>query len=445
MKTILLSGGSGKRLWPLSNDARSKQFLKLLRNPDGEQESMIQRVVRQIRAASLTDDILVATGVSQKDSVGNQLGGGISVITEPSRRNTFAAIVLACSHLAEGNTDPEETVIVMPCDTFADESYFKSIARMDRAVRDGVAEMVLMGVRPTYPSAKYGYILPGEDVGADTLAVKRFTEKPDAAEAERLISAGALWNGGVFAFRLGWFMEMIGKLLSGLDLDNIREQYSNLPVISFDRAVVEKMPVSALAVVEYAGEWKDLGTWNTLTDELRDQVHGNVVAEDSEDTYIINELEIPLVCIGAKNMLVAATPDGILVTERKLSENLKHIADNLGRRPMYEERRWGEYKVIGSVEFPDGFCALTKQLTLRPGCSISYQRHNCREEIWTFIDGEGEIVLDGERRDVKRGDVIQIPVGRMHALRARTPLTFIEVQQGSNLVEEDIERFPFTW
>ena len=112
---------------------------------------------------------------------------------------------------------------------------------------------------------------------------------------------------------------------------------------------------------------------------------------------------------------------------------------------MYEERRWGEYKVIDNIEFPDGFCALTKQLTLRAGCSISYQKHTFRDEVWTFIDGEGEIVLDGERKPVKRGDLITIPRRMLHALHATTPLTFIEVQQGSNLIEDDIERFKYDW
>ena len=194
-----------------------------------------------------------------------------------------------------------------------------------------------------------------------------------------------------------------------------------------------------------AGEWKDLGTWNTLTDELDSHSFGNVHEDSTEDSYIINELELPIVCIGAKGLVIAASPDGILVSDRKQSENLKHLVDGIGKRPMYEERRWGEYKVIDFIEFPDGFCALTKQLTLHAGCSISYQKHTCRDEIWTFVNGEGDIVLNGERRLVKRGDVVNIPKGSLHALRATTPLTFIEVQQGSNLVEEDIERFPYDW
>lgn len=444
MKIILLSGGSGKRLWPLSNDARSKQFLRLLSAPDGSKESMIQRVVRQIRSAGLTDDIVIATGSNQKDSIENQLGDSISVVTEPCRRDTFPAIMLACSWLADRGADRDEPVVVMPCDSYTEAGYFDTVARMAEAVARRDADMVLMGIEPTYPSAKYGYIVPERAADCDgMLPVRRFTEKPDVETAGRLIAEGALWNGGVFAFRLGYLTDIIAGVRPDAGFKQLREEYAGLPKISFDYAVVEK--ATSVGVVPFAGEWKDLGTWNTLTDELDSRTFGNVHVDAADDCYIINELELPLVCIGGKGLVIAASPDGILVSDRSQSENLKHLVDGIGRRPMYEERRWGEYKVIDSVEFPDGFCALTKQLTLRPGCAISYQKHSCRDEIWTFIDGEGEIVLDGERKPVKRGDVINIPRGCLHALRATTSLTFIEVQQGSNLVEEDIERFPYDW
>ena len=444
MKIILLSGGSGKRLWPLSNDARSKQFLRLLSAPDGSKESMIQRVVRQIRSAGLTDDIVIATGSNQKDSIENQLGDSISVVTEPCRRDTFPAIMLACSWLADRGADRDEPVVVMPCDSYTEAGYFETVARMTEAVARRDADMVLMGIEPTYPSAKYGYIVPERAADCDgVLPVRRFTEKPDVETAGRLIAEGALWNGGVFARRPGYLTDISAGVRPDAGFKQLREEYAGLPKISFDYAVVEK--ATSVGVVPFAGEWKDLGTWNTLTDELDSRTFGNVHVDAADDCYIINELELPLVCIGGKGLVIAASPDGILVSDRSQSENLKHLVDGIGRRPMYEERRWGEYKVIDSVEFPDGFCALTKQLTLRPGCAISYQKHSCRDEIWTFIDGEGEIVLDGERKPVKRGDVINIPRGCLHALRATTSLTFIEVQQGSNLVEEDIERFPYDW
>ncbi|MDE7350426.1 MAG: cupin domain-containing protein [Muribaculaceae bacterium] len=448
MKIILLSGGSGKRLWPLSNDARSKQFLKVLETPDGSRESMIQRVVRMIKENNLTEDITVSTGASQKDIIERQLGDDISVITEPCRRDTFPAIALACAYLYAQGTSLSEPIIVMPCDSFTQPGYFKAIGQMADAVEIGVSDMVLMGIRPTYPSAKYGYIVPvSNEAASDVKMVSYFKEKPDSTTAEKLISEGALWNGGVFAFRLGYLIDIAQSLVptklraSGL-YDSLLQDFGNFPKISFDYAVVEK--AKSVTVVEYSGEWKDLGTWNVLTEELKDKANGNVIADSCDTSYIINELDIPMVCMGAENMVIAATPDGILVTDRNMSEKLKDIVNPV-KRPMYERRRWGTYKVIDSVEFPDGYCALTKRITLEPGKCISYQRHNYRSEIWTIIDGEGEVVLNETRKPIRRGDVINIEVGQMHALKATTPLTFIEVQSGTNLIEEDIERFPYIW
>ena len=445
MQIILLSGGSGKRLWPLSNEARSKQFLRLLSSPDGSKESMVQRVIRQIKESGLSCPITIATSASQKDAITNQLGEDVTVVTEPCRRDTFPAICLATAYLEKAaRCDKDETVIVMPCDPYTEDRYFQTLAEMAEVVRHNAADLVLMGIKPTYPSAKYGYVIPQKNSKANGIyKVERFTEKPDVATAERFIAEGAFWNGGVFAFRLGYMTDIVKKYLAYGTFEEMRSQYEELPKISFDYEVAEK--AKSVAVVPYEGKWKDLGTWNTLTDELHENTCGNVITESCDNTYIINELELPIVCIGAKDMVVAASPDGILVSERKQSENLKHLVDGIDKRPMYEERRWGEYKVIDYIEFPDGFCALTKQLTLRSGCSISYQRHSCRKEIWTFINGEGEVVLDGERKSVKRGDVIHIPQGKFHALRAITPLTLIEVQQGSNLVEEDIEQFDREW
>lgn len=443
MKIILLSGGSGKRLWPLSNDARSKQFLKILESPSGERESMIQRVVRQIRENDLTDVITISTGSNQKDAIELQLGNEISIVSEPSRRDTFPAIALACSYIFSNGTSLDETIIVMPCDTYTEPGYFKAIRNIANAVKDDKADLVLMGIRPTYPSAKYGYIVPEPfNSGSDTHMIAYFKEKPNVAVAEKLISEGALWNGGVFAFRLGYIISKLLEYTPDTNFDYLYKHFTDLPKISFDYEVVEK--AKSVAVVEYDGIWKDLGTWNVLTEELKDHINGNVVEDQCENSYIINELGIPMICMGARNMVIAATPDGILVTERNLSEKLKDLVE-VGKRPMYEHRRWGKYQVIDMVEFPDGYSSLTKRITLDPGRSISYQRHTYRSEVWTIIDGEGEIIVDEERRLVKRGDTIYIDKLQMHALRAITSLTFIEVQSGTNLVEEDIERIPYEW
>lgn len=446
MQIILLSGGSGKRLWPLSNNTRSKQFLKLLIAPNGSKESMVQRVVRQLRESGIRDSITVATSQSQHDVIINQLGEDIPVVTEPERRDTFPAIALACSYLAYGQKcDTDEVVVVMPCDPYTEAGYFGTIRRMADAVDNGAAELVLMGIKPTYPSAKYGYVIPDTDAqDKEIFRVSRFTEKPDAATAQKFIAEGAFWNGGVFAFRLGYMMDIVARYMDADTFAEIRSRYGELPKISFDYEVAEK--AQSVAVVPFAGEWKDLGTWNTLTDELSEHTIGNVVMDnESENTYVINELELPIMCIGACNLVIAASNDGILISDKSKSENIKTYADCLQRRPMFEERRWGEYKVMDSVEFPDGFKSLTKQLKIKAGKGISYQVHRHRDEVWTFVDGKGELVLDGVRSVVGRGDTVTIKKGVRHAVRAVSDLTFIEVQSGDLLVEEDIERFAWDW
>ena len=446
MQIILLSGGSGKRLWPLSNNTRSKQFIKLLTAPDGSKESMVQRVIRQLKESGFSDSITVATSASQRDVIINQLGDEISVVTEPERRDTFPAIALASSYLThEMHCSADEIVVVMPCDPYTEAGYFETIKRMADAVMDNRAELVLMGIRPTYPSAKYGYVVPVSDNGESGIyRVSRFTEKPDVMTAEKLISEGAFWNGGVFAFRLGYMMDIVSRYIQTDTFAGIRSRYGEFPKISFDYEVAER--AQSVAVIPFSGGWKDLGTWNTLTDELRDRTIGNVILDkESKNTHVINELELPIMCIGAQNLVIAASCDGILISEKSKSEDIKAYADRLQRRPMYEERRWGEYKVIDTVEFPDGYKTLTKQLKIKSGKGISYQVHRHRDEVWTFVDGEGMLVLDDEVTKIGRGDTVCIRKGVKHAVKAVTDLLFIEVQSGDLLVEEDIERFDWNW
>ena len=446
MQIILLSGGSGKRLWPLSNNTRSKQFIKLLTAPDGSKESMVQRVVRQLRETGICDSITVATSQLQRDVIINQLGDGIPVVTEPERRDTFPAIALACSYLAyEEQCPAEEIVVVMPCDPYTEQGYFETVRHMADAVGNDAAELVLMGIRPTYPSSKYGYVVPSaSDKEAVIYKVSRFTEKPDVPAAERLISEGAFWNGGVFAFRLGYMTDIVSRYVNAGTFAEIRSRYVEFPKISFDYEVAEK--AESVAVIPFAGEWKDLGTWNTLTDELKEHAIGNVILDrESENTHVVNELDLPVMCIGARNLVIAASCDGILVSEKSKSEHIKTYADRLQCRPMYEERRWGEYKVIDTVSLSDGHKTLTKQVRIKSGKDIGYQVHHHCDEVWTFIDGDGMLALDGKVTKIGRGDTVCIRKGMRHAVKAITDLLFIEVQSGDPLMEEDVERFDWNW
>ncbi|NLD21969.1 MAG: cupin domain-containing protein [Bacteroidales bacterium] len=446
MQIILLSGGSGKRLWPLSNNTRSKQFLKLLPAGGDATESMVQRVVRQIRDAQLTDSIIVATGANQKDIISNQLGGSVEVVSEPSRRDTFPAIALASMYIADKKQcSSSEVVVVMPCDPFTEVGYFQTIEKMASEVEHGKADLILMGIKPTYPSTKYGYVVPSQQHNDGiAFSVERFTEKPDEKRAAELISQNAFWNGGVFAFRLGYMTDIVKQQLDVNSIIECYDRYAELPKISFDYEVVEK--ASSIVVVPFSGLWKDLGTWDSLSGEIKKESIGNVVMGDNNSgTLVINELNIPILCEGAKDMIIAADPDGILVCSKEHSEGIKSLVEQVKSRPMYEERRWGDYKVLDHTLADNGYESLTKQLHLKPGCKISYQLHHCREEVWSFIEGEGIIKLDGEETSVKAGQVVRIKKEQLHGLKAITDLRLIEVQLGTNLVEEDIVRVELDW
>lgn len=445
MNIILLSGGSGKRLWPLSSETRAKQFLKVLRAPDGIHESMIQRVYRQIHEVGIDAPIVVSTTDSQKDTIRRQLGGGIDIALEPERRDTFPAIALAAVFLAEErHCGMDETVLVMPVDAFAEAGYFQTLLKMDRAVQAGAADMVLMGVRPTYPSMKYGYIVPEPEQTSTLMRVARFVEKPDVKKARELLDMGAFWNGGVFAFKMGYILDIVRRYIEPKSYVYLRENYSKLRKTSFDYEIVEAC--NFITMVPYYGMWKDLGTWNTLSDVMLENNAGMVISgEGTENTHIINEMDIPIVALGMKNTIIAAGADGILISDKEASAQLKPYVDQINQRPMYEERQWGSYKVLNYMTHEDGNKSLTKHLRITAGKSLSYQRHKNRDEIWTIVDGMGDLLINGHIRNVRRGDVAYIDRGTMHSIRATTSLHLIEVQIGKELAEEDIERFAWEW
>lgn len=443
---VLLSGGSGTRLWPLSNDARSKQFLKVLRDDEGNHVSMVQRVFSQISRIPAEADVTIATCKNQRGSIERQVPGGYSLVLEPERRDTAPAIMLACAHLAlEQGADAGDTVVVMPIDTYADQAYYDKVAELDRAVRSGEADLVLLGVRPTYPSEKYGYIIPALAEG-DVLPVAEFKEKPDEATARSFIGRGGLWNCGVFAFRLGYLEELRKRYLDVSSFEEMVSRYGELPKNSFDYEVVER--AERVAVVPYGGQWKDLGTWNTLTEEMREPYSGRVVVDEAtcSNVHVINETGLPMVVAGLADAVVVATPDGILASGKEASAGIKaQVKEAAATRPMYEQRRWGEYRVIDASVFPDGAKALTKELVVKEGGQLSYQRHQRRAEVWTVVSGRGEVVLDGLVQEVRAGSVVKIRAGQMHAARALEELHVIEVQTGDVLVEEDVERFGNWW
>lgn len=448
MKLILLSGGSGKRLWPLSNDTRSKQFLKVLKGPGGELESMVQRVWRQLRTAGFGRDSYIATGKGQLDMIQSQIGLDVPVILEPERRDTFPAIALAATYLysIEG-VSVNEVVTVLPVDPYVETPFFDTLWKLETAIRHSGAELALMGVKPDHPSEKYGYIVPEEAPGPETAGfslVSRFSEKPDEAQAAELIGQGALWNCGVFAFELNKMIDLLIRKGLPIQYEEMLKRYHTLTKISFDYEVVER--ASRIAVVPFDGVWKDLGTWNTLTEEVEHPIIGNgTVSGDSSNTHLINELDIPVAVMGVSNVIVSVSPDGILVADKDRSVKVKEMIQGLEQRPMYEERRWGSYRVLDFKKYPDGREVLTKRICISADKNLSYQQHFKRSEVWTVVAGSGEAVLGTRVTPIRAGDVIQVPVGMLHSIRAREDLEIIEVQSGAELIEDDIHRLCLDW
>jgi len=439
MNIILLSGGSGKRLWPLSNDVRSKQFIKIFKKADGSYESMVQRMYRMIKEADPAGTVTVATSKTQVSSINNQLGQDVGISIEPCRRDTFPAIALASAYLCDvAKVNPDEPVVVCPVDPYVEEDYFKAILALGEQAAEGEANLVLMGMKPTYPSEKYGYIMPVEgsaSKGGAVLKVDSFKEKPDEATAKKYIEMNALWNGGVFAYRLSYMMEKAHELIDFSDYYDLFSKYGTLEKISLDYAVVEKE--KDIQVMPFSGEWKDLGTWNTLTEAMEESAIGQAIINDTcENVHVLNELDMPVVCMGLKDVVVSASPEGILVSDKHESSYIKPIVDKLDNQIMFAEKSWGSYRVM---DVDDG--CMTIKVTLNPGNKMNYHSHDHRDEVWTILSGNGKVVVDGMEQPVKPGDVVTMERGCKHTIFADTLLTVMEVQLGNEINVQDKKKY----
>lgn len=437
MNIVLLSGGSGKRLWPLSNDTRSKQFIKIFKTDTDDYESMVQRVYRQIRAVDGSANITIATSKSQVSAIHNQLGTDVGVSVEPCRRDTFPAIALAAAYLHDvQKVSPEESVVVCPVDPYVEQDYFEALQRLGERAADSEANLVLMGIEPTYPSAKYGYIIP-EDTG-EISRVSMFKEKPDVETAKTYIAKGALWNGGVFAFRLGYVLRRAHELIDFRVYQDLYEKYDRLTKISFDYAVAEHEP--QIEVMRFGGMWKDMGTWNTLTEAMESPSIGKAILnEECSNVHVVNELDVPVLCMGLKDVVVAASPEGILVSDKAQSSYIKPFVDAIDQQIMFAEKSWGNFRVI---DIEEG--SMTIKVTLNAGHKMNYHSHERRDEVWNIIEGEGRAVIDGEERKVTAGDVLTMKAGTPHTIIADTALQVIEVQIGQEISVADKKKFANT-
>lgn len=434
MSIVLLSGGSGKRLWPLSNDIRSKQFIKIFKQQDGSYESMVQRVYRQIKKVDSDATVTIATSKTQVSAIHNQLGDNVGISVEPCRRDTFPAIALATAYLVDVlKIDPEESVVVCPVDPYVEDDYFEALKDLAEQADKGEANLVLMGIEPTYPSEKYGYIIP---VSAEhTSMVSTFKEKPTEEVAREYIAQGALWNGGVFAYKLKYVMQRAHELIEFQDYQDLFEKYDTLTKISFDYAVVEHE--EKIQVQRFSGEWKDLGTWNTLTEAMEETVIGKGTMNDAcENVHILNEMDVPVLAMGLHDVVISASPEGILVSDKEQSSFIKPFVDKFEQQIMFAEKSWGSYKVIDVEE-----SSMTIKVTLNAGNAMNYHSHKNRDEVWVVLSGTGKTIVDGYEQTVKAGDVITMNAGCRHTVIATTELKLIEVQLGESISVTDKQKF----
>ena len=434
MNIVLLSGGSGKRLWPLSNDTRSKQFIKIFKTASGAYESMVQRVYRQILSGDPSATVTIATSKSQVSAIHNQLGMDVGISVEPCRRDTFPAIALAAAYLHDvQGISEEESVVVCPVDPYVEQDYFEALGSLSGRAATSEANLVLMGIEPTYPSAKYGYIIPVDKENISRVSV--FKEKPDEETAKTYIAKGALWNGGVFAFRLGYVLARAHELLDFQDYRNLYEKYDTLTKISFDYAVVEHEP--QIEVMRFGGMWKDMGTWNTLTEAMESPSIGKAIMNDAcDNVHVVNELDVPVLCMGLRDVVVSASPEGILVSDKTQSSYIKPFVDEIDQQIMFAEKSWGSFRVI---DIEDG--SMTIKVTLNAGHKMNYHSHERRDEVWTVIEGKGRTIIDGVEKPVTVGDVVTMKAGVPHTLIADTSLQVIEVQIGTDISVGDKKKF----
>lgn len=462
IRPVILAGGSGARLWPLSREASPKQLLAL----HGDQ-SLLQQTMLRVRGAEFLAPIVICNE-QYRFLIAEQLRDagieGAQIVLEPVGRNSAAAAAVGAL-LAE-RADPSSVVLLLPSDhVIRDVAGFHKA--VDVAAKGAAADYLMtFGVAPSHPATEYGYIQVGAELerAASCSAVAKFVEKPDKAKAGQLLAAGGhVWNSGMFMFRPGAFLDELRifepKILEAArgavehavrDLDFLRldkERFSTSPNISIDYAVMER--TSRAATCPLTSDWSDLGSWNAIWDvSARDShdnaVQGDVVLHDAHGCLVRSDGMLTAV-LGIDNAIVVTTEDAVLVASKDRAQDVRAIVDKLkaqGRKEVREtsvtHRPWGKYQSIDN-----GGRYQVKLITILAGASISLQLHHHRSEHWIVVSGTGTVTRGDDTFQLYENQSTFIPVGVKHRLTnpGHIPLQIIEVQSGSYLGEDDIVRF----
>ncbi|MFD1175023.1 sugar phosphate nucleotidyltransferase [Paenibacillus puldeungensis] len=431
MHIILLSGGAGKRLWPLSNELRSKLFIKILPSPAGGLESMIGRVCRQLESLRLLDSTLIISHQEQANITALHTKGLTPVIGEPFKRGTFTAAALAALYLqSSGMAKDDDTICIAPADVFVGEDFFSSFKRLPDILDEADADIALLGTRPTHASDQYGYVLPVEFEHQNGYSpVAQFIEKPEIRVAETLLQRGALWNCGVYAFSLSFMLSQIKEAGLPTHYDELLAKYEHLPERSFDKQVAER--TKRAVVLPYQGAWQDIGSWEALSAQLDSNVFGQgTISGQSSNSHIINELTLPLHVIGVPDIIAAASPDGILIANKKNSNNIKDQLGSLPLQAMYGEATWGSYRVVDRFTTEEDATVTVVNVTVLPGKNIGLRQHRSGHKAWTVLTGSGQVLMDGQIKQVTSGMqfAMTLEVDGFYSILAETRMVVLEVR-----------------
>ena len=455
MKLIVLAGGGGTRLFPLSRGAYPKQFLRIF-----SEETLLQQTVRRFLPLVEAKDIVVVTNKDYLFHVQANLreigAAEAAILCEPVGRNTAPAIALAVAYCREvlGAAD-NECIVVTPADhLIAPPDLFTARVQAAVAEAEGSRSVVTLGVEPDKPETGFGYIEAGEALPGGALRVRRFTEKPDAATAAGYLAQGGyFWNAGMFVFTAGTFTDEMMKAAPDIaaflarGYEAMLAEFGELPEISIDYALAEKC--DRLAVVPMTGiVWNDIGSFDAISEVFADRegnaFSGDVIAEDCRNTLVMGETRL-VSAIGLDDVLIADTPDVLLVAKKGHSQEVKEVVAKLKERKRPEVtfgttvyRPWGCYTTLAEGE---GY--KVKRITVNPGEKLSLQMHYHRSEHWTVIKGTGKLTVGDKEIIFRENESTYIPIGAKHRLEnpGKLPLSIIEVQNGKYLGEDDIVRF----
>lgn len=455
MYGIILAGGSGSRLWPLSRELYPKQLLNLISD-----KSLLQSTFERLTNCMQKDEILSITNTKHSANVRMQLAQQTEnpkVLSEPVSKNTAPAIALATKYIMQ-ETGEDPVILVVPSDHLIQdkEHFLSTVKKGEKLAEEGY--IVTFGIKPNYPETGYGYIntLKPLDIG---FKVKEFVEKPNLETAEKYLKAGTYyWNSGIFMFKASTMIAEIeksapeiAKIAQNVDFTKSSDipfvEFDKMPSISIDYAVMEKSDKIALVALE--SDWNDLGSWQSIydvskKDENNNVFIGHVIDEGSKNSFVYASSKL-VTTIGLEDTVIVETEDAILACKKDRTQDVKHIYETLKKqnddthlihKTVY--RPWGYYTVIAQG---DGF--LSKIIHVNSGQKLSVQSHNHRSEHWVVLTGTAKVVLEANERILSPGHSVDIPVKAIHSLQNpyKEALEIIEVQKGDIIAEDDIIRY----